>query len=92
MALAEEGERRHMDELIDWCRRHRQDLQRQLELIESGLNTYGSNGTHSVITTDESKARIKGWIADLDRLLAKYAAQIENNLSDARHKAEDTTP
>ena len=63
-----------LDDLIVWWKEHRTQLQRQIEMMESGtLQTHERHpGTGLVDTTDATLARTKRQLAEIDAFLARY--------------------
>jgi hypothetical protein len=62
-----------MDNLLAWCRTERVNLQRQLELMESGIMRTGEYraGSPPRDTTTESIDRVRHSIIELDQILAR---------------------
>ena len=59
--------------IVDWCENKKVSLRRQLELFETGTLRSGENvGSSWIDTTEKSIERLKGDIAELDRLITQY--------------------
>ena len=59
--------------IVDWCENKKVSLRRQLELFETGTLRSGENvGSGWIDTTEKSIERLKGDIAELDRLITQY--------------------
>ena len=59
--------------IVDWCENKKVSLRRQLELFETGTLRWGENvGSDWIDTTEKSIERLKGDIAELDRLITQY--------------------
>ena len=68
-----------LDNLITWSKEQRAQLERQIEMMESGeLQTRERRpGSGWVDTTDADLARAKRQLAEIDALLAKYSELAE---------------
>jgi hypothetical protein len=61
--------------LLGWCKRQRESLQMQREMLQSGkFRIIKDEGSGQVDASAESIARITANIAELDRILADYDA------------------
>jgi hypothetical protein len=59
--------------LFGWCKRERESLQMQLEMLQSGkFRLFKDEGSGQVDVSSESIARITANIAELDLILADY--------------------
>jgi hypothetical protein len=67
-----------MDDLIDlreWCKAKKKSLEHQLDCMKTGtFRTHENNGSGWVDTTPSNIARVTENIAELERILADYAA------------------
>ncbi len=63
-----------IENLIAWCKEQRTQLERQIEMMESGnLQSIEQRpGVGRVDTTEASLARAKRQLAEIDALLARY--------------------
>jgi len=62
--------------LVGWCRRERDSLRMQQEMLQSGrFRIFNVEGTEHIDTTPDSIERIKVNIAELDLILADYQAR-----------------
>jgi hypothetical protein len=62
--------------LLDWCKRERESLQMQREMLQSGkFRIYKNEGSGQVDASSESIERITANIAELDEILADYQAK-----------------
>jgi len=62
--------------LLNWCKRERESLQMQREMLQSGkFRIYKDEGSGQVDASSESIERITANIAELDRLMADYDAR-----------------
>ena len=63
-----------LDNLIAWCKEQQAQLQRQIEMLESGELKTGDKhlGSGWVDTTDADLERARGQLAEIDALLARY--------------------
>jgi hypothetical protein len=60
-------------EVFEWCKSERQNLQKQLEALQSGLFRIGEKrGSGWVDTTSASIERLTASIAELDQIIVKY--------------------
>jgi hypothetical protein len=61
--------------LLGWCRRERESLQMQREMLQSGkFRIFKDEGSGQVDASPESIAQITANIAEFDRILADYDA------------------
>jgi hypothetical protein len=59
--------------LLGWCKRERESLQMQREMLQSGkFRLFKDEGSGHVDVSSESIARIAAHIAELDLILADY--------------------
>ena len=62
--------------LVGWCKRERESLQMQREMLQSGkFRLFRDEGSGQVDVSSESVARITANIAELDLILADYDAR-----------------
>ena len=62
--------------LVGWCKRERESLVMQREMLQSGrFRIFNVEGTEHIDTTPDSIERIKANIAELDLILADYEAR-----------------
>ena len=60
------------DRFIAWCKQERASIEQQLELMQSGKVRTGEDiGAGWIDTTEESVARAKARLAELDELLTE---------------------
>jgi hypothetical protein len=70
-AMANEG----LMNLLGWCKRQRESLQMQREMLQSGkFRIIKDEGSGQVDASAESIARITANLAELDRVFADYDA------------------
>jgi hypothetical protein len=70
--MANEG----LIDLVGWCKRERESLQMQREMLQSGkFRLFRDEGSGQVDVSSESIARITANIAELDLILADYDAR-----------------
>ncbi len=64
-----------LDNLIAWNKEQQAQLQRQIEMLESGQLKTGEKrpGSGWVDTTEADLARAKRHLAEIDALLARYS-------------------
>ena len=61
--------------LLAWCKRERESLQMQREMLQSGeFHILKDEGSSQIDTTSESIERITANINELDAILADYEA------------------
>jgi len=69
--MANEG----LTNLLAWCKRERESLQMQREMLQSGkFHILKDEGSGQIDTTSESIERITANINELDAILADYEA------------------
>ena len=69
--MASEG----LTNLLAWCKRERESLQMQREMLQSGkFHILKDEGSGQIDTTSESIERITANINELDAILADYEA------------------
>ena len=69
--MANEG----LTNLLAWCKRERESLQMQREMLQSGeFHILKNEGSGQIDTTSESIERITANINELDAILADYEA------------------
>jgi hypothetical protein len=62
--------------LLGWCKRERESLQMQREMLQSGkFRIFKDEGSGQVDVSSESIARITANMAELDLILADYDAR-----------------
>ena len=63
-----------LEDLIAWWKKHQAELRRQIEMMESGALRSGEKrpGEGWVDTTEESLARARHQLAEIDAALARY--------------------
>jgi hypothetical protein len=60
------------DRFIAWCKQEQASIEQQLELLESGKVRTGEDiGAGWIDTTEESRARAKARLAELNELLTE---------------------
>jgi predicted translin family RNA/ssDNA-binding protein len=65
--------------LLSWCKREREYLEMQREMLRSGtFRIFRQDGSAQVDESAQSIVRITSNIAELDRILADYAARSPN--------------
>jgi hypothetical protein len=70
--MANEG----LIDLVGWCKRERESLQMQREMLQSGkFRLFRDEGSGQVDVSSESIGRITANIAELDLILADYDAR-----------------
>ena len=62
--------------LVAWCKRERESLQMQREMLQSGkFRIFKNEGSGQVDTSSDSIGRITANITELDAILADYEAR-----------------
>ena len=62
--------------LVAWCKRERESLQMQREMLQSGkFRIFKNEGSGQVDTSSDSIERITANITELDAILADYEAR-----------------
>jgi len=73
----QEQEMANEGNLVAWCKRERESLQMQREMLQSGkFRILKDEGSGQVDTTSESIERITANINELDAILADYEASV----------------
>jgi hypothetical protein len=71
-AMADQG----LINLVGWCKRERESLQMQREMLQSGkFRIFKDEGSGQVDVSTESIEQISKNIAELDRILKDYEAR-----------------
>jgi hypothetical protein len=61
--------------LLDWCKRERENLQWQLDALKAGrFKTHSNDGSGWKDTTQDSIERVEENIRELSKLIYKYEA------------------
>jgi hypothetical protein len=73
---AGDGQVNPVVDLIDWCKRERESLQMQREMLQSkAFRIFKEEDGHTVDMSDESIERITASMKELDQIFAAYAAK-----------------